>query len=935
MVMRNIKKVIALVLSLAMILTAMPVSAANFSDTKGHWAEASIERWVDAGILNGYADGTFKPNNPIKRGELAKVLSEVLGLTEESTKSFNDINAHWAKSYVLKCAQQSIINGYSDGSFKPDNNVTRQEAVTMIARAMLGILGDSYGEDVSEFKDAEKVQNYAKAAFAKLIAYNVVDGYADGTVKPEGNITRAEVAKLLDCLVGVYVDKDGNVTTTAYVDPETEKVAQAPIVVVNDSYKAKEEVKVKLEKADDGTTVVSVNVPGIEETITVPVDANVQKPVYVQNSKFEEGAIILGANKCENCAVGYVQGTADEEGDYVPAHPHTFEEGTCSCCGMTEDDAMKFYAEIKSVDPAYTGAVEGLVTNDYVAKLTLTPGEVDASKVNVLVRMKDVASLGVDGIKEESKEFSTGLTATPEIGKDSTWTKNMFNFKSGRVNATIVDEAGSASTTYELVGTQSEDGSTVITATPAKGNVEGTRAAWQKMTEGHISTETQETPDSSIVIANGSYMILGNDKLCFEKGLAEDDKDLVLDSFSTEAGVADLEDAIRNKVQLITSDTFVSEEYEAKFYLAAGTKLAVSSSVATLEDNCEITVKGLDADKFATILPDLQASESGSDMVQKLVLLLDEMVGSIDGGNAVNVTMTFSEPEVKDTKFYFGVSAANADGSGTTTVDMEVFDDYSLEINLPMNELNAGKVDLYVMMKDVASMGVSGVKEHALSVETGMTNIDGDLNTWMSNAPLFETATIKANIEGKECTYTLTSDMDADWVTVTGTVDEDAARAAWAELTKHIESGDNTDAAGNAVDNSFVKISKDSYIINGTEKLAFEADAEDLLLDNFAELDALKATIKDSVVLTQDGDGSTTLFIGAGTELAVSSSKATLKDNCMITITGAKLPADALTKLQSASNGDTSALVQELFLLLNSVVGAVDGQTVTVNVDFQ
>ncbi|WP_105617288.1 leucine-rich repeat protein [Vallitalea okinawensis] len=100
------------------------------------WAEEGITKLTNLKIINGYSDGTFRPNHEITRAELAVILSKTLGLTlviEEA--SFTDTKDHWAEQYILALRDAGIVNGYNDGSFKPNEVVTRAEAVTMINNA--------------------------------------------------------------------------------------------------------------------------------------------------------------------------------------------------------------------------------------------------------------------------------------------------------------------------------------------------------------------------------------------------------------------------------------------------------------------------------------------------------------------------------------------------------------------------------------------------------------------------------------------------------------------------------------------------------------------------------------------------------------------------------------------------------------------------------
>ena len=139
--MRNIKKSLALVLVLAMVLTT--VSGAVFSDvpTTHNYSEA-IDMLNDLGILTGYSDGTYKPEGTITRAEMCAVIYRTLsGKTNAANfvgaSAFSDVASNfWGVGYVNYCTELGIVNGYPDGTFLPDNRITYAEAVTMIIRAL-------------------------------------------------------------------------------------------------------------------------------------------------------------------------------------------------------------------------------------------------------------------------------------------------------------------------------------------------------------------------------------------------------------------------------------------------------------------------------------------------------------------------------------------------------------------------------------------------------------------------------------------------------------------------------------------------------------------------------------------------------------------------------------------------------------------------------
>lgn len=112
----------------------------DFSDVKaGSWYNNAISVMEEMGVVNGYSDGTFKPNNSITRAEMAKIAAVFAELTGDPVVSdilFNDIDGHWAEEYIETAASIGWIQGYSDGSFRPNQNITRAEFMAMVNRML-------------------------------------------------------------------------------------------------------------------------------------------------------------------------------------------------------------------------------------------------------------------------------------------------------------------------------------------------------------------------------------------------------------------------------------------------------------------------------------------------------------------------------------------------------------------------------------------------------------------------------------------------------------------------------------------------------------------------------------------------------------------------------------------------------------------------------
>lgn len=126
-----------------------PTGSSNFKDVGGHWAEKDIKALKSNGIINGYLDGSFKPNQIITRAEIASMLSSIINATSSSTPiKFNDVSGGWAERAIGALADSGIIKGNGDGAFRPQAHATRLESLLMIMRMLNMSLGLTLDIDV-------------------------------------------------------------------------------------------------------------------------------------------------------------------------------------------------------------------------------------------------------------------------------------------------------------------------------------------------------------------------------------------------------------------------------------------------------------------------------------------------------------------------------------------------------------------------------------------------------------------------------------------------------------------------------------------------------------------------------------------------------------------------------------------------------------------
>ncbi len=163
------------------------------TDIKGHWAEAKIVQLIQLGAISGYPDQTFKPNNNITRAEFVSVLVKALGIQAGSGKTYADTANHWAKDAISAAAEQGIVTGYTDTTFGPNDPITREQMAAMIVKAAQLPLAT----DGKAFTDSSDISAWATSFVATAASNGILSGYVDGSLKPKGHASRAEAATVI------------------------------------------------------------------------------------------------------------------------------------------------------------------------------------------------------------------------------------------------------------------------------------------------------------------------------------------------------------------------------------------------------------------------------------------------------------------------------------------------------------------------------------------------------------------------------------------------------------------------------------------------------------------------------------------------------------------------------------------------------------------
>jgi len=197
-VLTNIKRIIAVLVVFCLMFSLIPASAfaAGASDISGHWAQVTIQSWMDKGLIKGYPDGTFKPDQNLTRAEFMTLANRAFGYTTVVPITYTDVKAgSWYAPEVAKAKAAGYISGYPDGTMNPENPITREETATIIAR-LQHLNPDANAAD--KHTDAAKISSWSKGQVGAVTSAQIMQGYPDGSFMPQGLMTRAEVVVASD-----------------------------------------------------------------------------------------------------------------------------------------------------------------------------------------------------------------------------------------------------------------------------------------------------------------------------------------------------------------------------------------------------------------------------------------------------------------------------------------------------------------------------------------------------------------------------------------------------------------------------------------------------------------------------------------------------------------------------------------------------------------
>ena len=217
---------------------AAPVGSMYTDIPDGFWANPEINKLTNENVAFGYPNGTFRPNAAVSRAEFASLIVRGMNMEDSIGNSkkytFKDVpTSHWAYNIINAARANNLMAGYPDDTFRPDNAVTKIEAMTMLAKKIDGNMTNEHANEIlSKYTDGKRVPEWAKKDVAKVLEANALSNMPNPEKIYVGtNASRAEVASMLDN-VRVSLGYSNDTAPIAELDEGAKYVASEEVVNV-------------------------------------------------------------------------------------------------------------------------------------------------------------------------------------------------------------------------------------------------------------------------------------------------------------------------------------------------------------------------------------------------------------------------------------------------------------------------------------------------------------------------------------------------------------------------------------------------------------------------------------------------------------------------------------------------------------------------------
>lgn len=699
----------------AVLAASMAMSVTAFgapTDIQGHWAQNTINKWVDKGDISGYPDGTFRPNNMITRAEFVVLVNNAMGYTKSGYAYFSDVPSHyWGKNAIQTGVAAGYISGDGNGIFRPNDPVTRQEAAAMISR----ILDLKQNESRAyRYTDSYAISNWAKGVVGAVSEAGIMAGYPDGSFGPNRVLTRAEAVLALDKTVNYKPgDKEEDKEETQKEDmlltqSKLEDTTITGDLTISDRLGTKtitlEDVTVKGKLIVDGGSEVILKDCDIKEMVMDQKDTTVKASgkTTVEKTTFKKIGKLTGGDYTDVIVDKELSGSIT-----IDAKVRNLTLDAETDLKLGSDARIKNMEITKNADKATIdfskGKVEDMTVKD---KVTIKgSGDIDTMTVYVsgvtssirpdTVKTKDNASKpdytdDDDDWWTPSRRKSITVTANRTGGtyRNVTVAANGVDLKDMTVlgHLYIDEKVGNGTATLTNMNISGDvyvkgggDNSVVFENCSISGNI-----YVQKTSSERVALKFDENTANKL---KGSVIVEGNGALLKNK-----------DAGST----ATLKKVVVKTEKPVTVDANVTDMQVT----TANTALTVNGTVDTLQADANVTVSGNGDIKKQTGSGQISVSVAGVSLDKTEIVLVEgsseKLTATVEPANATNKGVTWSsDHEAIATVDQNGavtarrggqatITVTTADGSKTATCTVRV----KIQIGEPVQSVGLNKTEL-------------------------------------------------------------------------------------------------------------------------------------------------------------------------------------------------------------------------------------------------
>ena len=913
----------------AVLAASMAMSVTAFgapTDIQGHWAQNTINKWVDKGDISGYPDGTFRPNNMITRAEFVVLVNNAMGYTKSGYAYFSDVPSHyWGKNAIQTGVAAGYISGDGNGIFRPNDPVTRQEAAAMISR----ILDLKQNESRAyRYTDSYAISNWAKGVVGAVSEAGIMAGYPDGSFGPNRVLTRAEAVLALDKTVNYKPgDKEEDKEETKKEDmlltqSKLEDTTITGDLTISDRLGTKtitlEDVTVKGKLIVDGGGEIILKDCDIKEMVMDQKDTTVKASgkTAVEKTTFQKIGKLTGGD--------YTDVIVDKElSGYITidAKVRNLTLDAETDLKLGSDARIKNMEITKNADKATIDFSKGKVEDMTVKDKVTIKGSGDIDTMTVYVSGV-TSSIRPDTVKTKDNASKPDYTDddddwwTPSRRKSITVTDDRTGgtYRNVTVAANGVDlkdmtvlghlyideKVGNGTATLTNMNISGDvyvkgggDNSVVFENCSISGNI-----YVQKTSSEQVALKFDENTANKL---KGSVIVEGNGALLKNK-----------DAGST----ATLKKVVVKTEKPVTVDANVTDMQVT----TANTALTVNGTVDTLQADANVTVSGNGDIKKQTGSGQISVSVAGVSLDKTEIVLVEgsseKLTATVEPTNATNKNVTWSsDHEAIATVDQNGtvtarrggqatITVTTADGSKTATCTVRV----RIQIGEPVQSVGLNKTELAL------EVGKTGTLEAKVE-PSDATNKNV---TWSSSNS--EVATVDNGV------VTAVSAGEAI-ITVTT---EDGGKTATCKVT--VNAPQTVPVTGVTLDKAELKLEKGS---TGTLKATVEpqnatnntvtwssSNPEVATVDN-GVVTAVSAGEAIITVTTEDGAKTATCKVTVNAPQTVPVTGVTLDKTSLDLKTGDNTTLTATVNPESATNKDVTWISDK------PEIAAVKGGTVT------